>query len=306
MSGQRVRKRVFRVRRGRRAWAVPLLLVLAIVIVAALVFNLANLEPVGETVPAAPTGGEQPREVGVFLPDPIAIAVMQILAGVFLVGLVYLILHHRWEARRPRRPHSRRSLLATVLGLVLLVTILIAWPRAVQFPGAEQSASENATAGDATVSPFAIAGGWPLEVFLVLSVFGSLLWVLYRFQQSTGVLTRDSGDAGEVPEVRKAASTVVQETIRDLEIGEDVRIAILACFQRFCRLLEGRGITRQVALTPRELERLAVHDLAVSREASATLTSLFEEARYSEHPLGERDRTRAIESLGRIQSALEA
>ena len=306
MCAQRVRNTVFRTRRGSRAWAVPLLLVLAIVIVAALVFNLANLEPVGETVPARATGGGHPTEVGVFLPDPIAILAMQVLAVILLAGIVYAILRRRWESRRPGKPLSRRSLLATVLGLVLLIAIVIGWPRAIQFPGAGPSGSQNTTASDATVSPFAIAGGWPLEVFLILSIFGSLLWVLYRFQQSTGVVPRDSGEADEIPEVRKAASAVVQETIRDLEIGEDVRIAILACFQRFCRLLEGRGITRQVALTPRELERLAVHDLAVSREASATLTSLFEEARYSVHPLGERDRTRAIESLGRIQGALEA
>src|SRR6266480_2971574 len=51
--------------------------------------------------------------------------------------------------------------------------------------------------------------------------------------------------------------------------------------------------------------RLAVDRLRVSRDDSATLTSLFEEARYSEHPLGDIDRARAINSLGRIRVALE-
>ena len=71
-------------------------------------------------------------------------------------------------------------------------------------------------------------------------------------------------------------------------------------------LLGARGFTDQEALTPRELERLAVDRLQVSREETGNLTSLFEEARYSEHALGEPDRARAMDCLGRIQAALEA
>jgi hypothetical protein len=113
-------------------------------------------------------------------------------------------------------------------------------------------------------------------------------------------------DAFPVPNARAAAVVAVQTTIQELEGGVDVRAAILGCFQRFCTLLGARGITDQGALTPRELEALAIGRLTVSHEAAEILTSLFEEARYSEHPLGEADRVRAIESLGRIQAALEA
>src|SRR5207247_6456844 len=76
---------------------------------------------------------------------------------------------------------------------------------------------------------------------------------------------------------RQAAVVAVRATIRDLEEGGDVRTAILACFERFCALLGSRGITDQDALTPHELERLAVDRLRVSRDASGILTSLFEE-----------------------------
>jgi len=105
---------------------------------------------------------------------------------------------------------------------------------------------------------------------------------------------------------RHAAADAVQDAIEELEVGGDVRSVILACFHRFCALLGARGITAQGALTPRELEGLAVERLRVSRDASETLTSLFEEARYSEHPLGEADRQRAIESLAGIRVALGA
>src|SRR5438046_2027622 len=114
-------------------------------------------------------------------------------------------------------------------------------------------------------------------------------------------------DAGPGPRaaVDLVARAPVREAIQAIAGGGEVRAVILACFQRFCTLLGSRGITKQDPLTPRELERLAVDRLRFSREDSATLTSLFEEARYSEHPLGDLDRARAIDSLGKIRVALE-
>jgi len=165
------------------------------------------------------------------------------------------------------------------------------------------STSGSAGTGNPAVWPSSV--GAPLALFLAFSVLGAILALLYLLRR---------GAAGHAPAVgeplswddRREASQAVQETIAELELGGDVRSAILACFQRFCRLLGTRGITEQGALTPRELERLAVDRLRVAPEASATLTSLFEEARYSEHALQEADRTRAIDSLTGIRAALGA
>ena len=106
------------------------------------------------------------------------------------------------------------------------------------------------------------------------------------------------------PPRRRAAAATVDAAISQLQLGGDVRAAILACYQRFCELLGMRGIDEQDALTPRELESVARDQLAVSAASAETLTSLFEEARYSTHPLGEPDRERAVESLERIREAL--
>jgi len=130
-----------------------------------------------------------------------------------------------------------------------------------------------------------------------------LLVALLRRGMGPRELEEESVDK---PAARHAAADAVQDAIQELELGGDVRSAILACFRRFCLLLGARGITAQGALTPRELDSLAVERLRVSRDASGTLTSLFEEARYSVHPLGEADRRRAIESLAGIRAALEA
>jgi uncharacterized membrane protein YhaH (DUF805 family) len=292
-------------RRSRRAWAVPLLLVLAIVIVAALAFNLANLEPAGNSAPRVPRSDEGLSDAGVSLPDPIAIVVLQILAAITLVGMLFLFVRRRKDLKRSRTPFSRRNVLASVVTLALLIALLIVWPRAMPFPEEGQNPS-NTTADGPLALRLALGSGWPVELFLIVSIMGSLLLILYRVRRNARSFAGGLGAGDVFPEVRDAASEVVQDAIHDLEIGGDVRTTILACFQRFCRLLGSRGITKQVALTPRELESLAVRRLAVSHEASEILTSLFEEARYSEHALGDGDRHRAIESLGRIQASLEA
>ena len=61
MCGQRLGSGVFRLQGKKVAYAVPLLLVLAVVLVAALAFNVANLDPGGESIPQAPAAGGPPR-----------------------------------------------------------------------------------------------------------------------------------------------------------------------------------------------------------------------------------------------------
>src|SRR5256886_17588762 len=146
-------------------------------------------------------------------------------------------------------------------------------------------------------------------LFPYTTLFRSLVTIVILValpRRGAGVVEIDAEPSADDPAARHAAADAVQDAIEELEVGGDVRAVILACFRRFCALLGARGITAQGALTPRELEDLAVGRLHVSREASSTLTSLFEEARYSEHPLGEADRRRAIESLAGIRVALEA
>src|SRR5438128_98591 len=193
MSARRLRTGVIRPWRGKSEWAVPLLLFLAIVLVAALAFNVANLDTGGEAIPGGgASGGTSPSALGVFDPFPGDVFLV-IFASVVVAMLVVAVLRRRVQQKAPAKPFSWWQVISSAIGLILVFA-----------------------------------------------------------------------------------------------------------------LLRARGTTAQGALTPRELEDLAVGRLHVSREASSTLTSLFEEARYSEHPLGEADRRRAIESLAGIRVALEA
>ena len=69
MCGERLGSGVFRLQGKKVAYAVPLLLVLAVVLVAALAFNVANLDPGGESIPQAPAAGG-PRQPNPTSPIP--------------------------------------------------------------------------------------------------------------------------------------------------------------------------------------------------------------------------------------------
>src|SRR2546426_4649684 len=95
MNGDRLCTEVSRLRWGRPTWAIPVLLFLAVLLVAGLAFNLANLDTGGESFPGPSTGGAQPTAVQSV--DPVLGDLFLVPFGGLLVpGLVCLLL------QRPR------------------------------------------------------------------------------------------------------------------------------------------------------------------------------------------------------------
>ena len=290
--------------RRKRAWEVALLLALAVVLVAALAGNVANLEPLSGSAPAVPPPTSPPPSTASG-EDTIVLAVLWALTFGLFGGLVLLALRGRAETLR-RRPSRRRSFLSSVVGFILILVLLELIPRST--PPLSPTATTSPGPGGASPVPVApgVAAGWPVEAFFLIAVFGLIVGIAVRLRRRRAPFGDLLDPSWTNEEVRPAAAEALQETLWDLEVGADVRRAILACFHRFCRIVRTHGIVDQDPLTAREIEDLAVRTLGVSRETSAALTSLFEEARYSEHALSDRDRERAIESLGRIRAALEA
>src|SRR5881409_1797011 len=85
-----------------------------------------------------------------------------------------------------------------------------------------------------------------------------IVLLIALLRRGRGAAEMETEPPGDDPAARHAAAEAVQDAIEELEVGGDVRSVILACFRRFCALLGARGITAQDALTPRELELLAV------------------------------------------------
>jgi hypothetical protein len=289
----------------RTRWVVPLLLCVAVLLVAGLAYNLAHLDTGGEVLPPTPgAGSPAPNFWGLFEPN----IVTEILLSAFLVfligGVVYIVLHRRTDRERPMvRPAGWRNFLATIVSMIIFALLVYLWPRIARSVAGQASpngSGANATANATTIPTVA---GIPLGVFLGAALLLSVLVVALVLQGSASL--RRMAPPTPLADRRLAAVRAVDDAISDLEFGADIRAAIVACYHRFCLLLGARGIADQEPLTPRELEGLAITQLAVSSESAESLTSLFEEARYSTHTLGEPDRDHAIESLARIRVALE-
>jgi len=110
----------------------------------------------------------------------------------------------------------------------------------------------------------------------------------------------------ETAETASASRAAVEAAIGALGLESDPRRAVIAAYAAMQRTLGERGVVRSPAEAPREyLERALVASRATEREAR-TLTGLFEEARYSEHPIPERLREVALFALRSLQGRLQA
>ena len=307
MASPAVRRDVTRDSRGRAAWVVPLLLCVAILLVAGLVFNLAYLDTGGEQLPAAPTSGSpSPSATGIFDSQSASEIAFLVLGALGITSFVIIILRRRGgpRVRHILRPSTWMDVVAMLIAFFVFALFLGLWPRIASSAkplGTPGGPNPNAT-GNGTFVPS--VSGIPLGVFLAASLVVSVLVIALFFRMGSGLLGKAPAGVARPP--RHAAVQAVQAAIEQLQLGGDVRQAILACYGRFCGLLGAKGIGAQDVLTPRELEDLAVRRLGVSVDSSEALTSLFEEARYSVHTLGDADRDRAVQSLERIRADLEA
>ncbi len=292
-------------RRGRTAWTVPLLLFVAILLFAGLAYNIANLDTGGEAIPDVPEVGGTPAVSGRVLDlYPLIYLAVFSAAAVLIAFLAYVVL--RRKRRDPvRHVPFRRDLAQTLILFFLFLLILIAW-RGMKRPGDSEDVQDTITSGGngTGVLPesFPTVAGIPLSFFLAGALLAALVTLVFLLRPASSL--REIDVDFEKRADREAAAEAIEATIEEIELGTDARGAVLRCFRTFCALLGRRGVVGQEALTPRELEVLAVHRLGVSGDAARELTSLFEEARYSVHPVDEEDRVRALRSLERIRGAL--
>lgn len=291
---------------GRRSpWLVPLLLFLAVLLAAGLAFNVANLDTGGEVIPAPPNAGgssTSPAGFDFYAASPYIGAAFGI---VMIVAFIWA-----WRRRKPALPEGQERssswwrTIQTLLAFGVFVALVVLWPHVAQQFGSNETAGSNPASGNGTMGALGGVAGIPLGVFLAGSLLVAIL-ILFHFLHLGEALRNLAPARGGTAPVRAEAAATVDATIQELEIGADVRTAILACYQRFCRLLGQRGIVEQEPMTPREIEGLAVGRLGVAGDRAEALTSLFEEARYSVHELGDRERERALASLQALRADLE-
>jgi hypothetical protein len=97
----------------------------------------------------------------------------------------------------------------------------------------------------------------------------------------------------------------IDDSLETLRQESDARRAIVRCYYRFEHALRRRGLPRSPWETPTEFMRRVLGCLPLPADIVTTLTNLFHLARFSDHPLGPRERDAAVEALGAIRLALE-
>lgn len=300
-------------RRRARAFA-PFLVFLAVVLLALLAFNLRNLDPGSEELPPPPVTEEPPEVVAqegagnalrALYTYFIALLILVVFVGGLLMGLrgvKFSKLFSPWE------------LLGFLLAAVVLVLAFVYWdsvlaaleavfsglsggdppPGTTPGNGTGDPPSLPTATGPASIALYAIVA---LATVYVIVFAVAFLPKLYR------TVSLREPDAGRG---RRELARAVRTAIKDLESGEDLRAAVLRCYKTMVLLFESRGMRQEPHQTAREWEAEALGGMGVSPDSIEDLTSLFEEARYSTHPIGVPQRDRALSSLASIRTELEA
>jgi hypothetical protein len=108
----------------------------------------------------------------------------------------------------------------------------------------------------------------------------------------------------EVPDVAARVGSDLRLSLADLESEPDPRRAVERAYTRMEGSLGEVELSRAPDETPTEFTARVLRVLGASAAAASDLTGLFEVARFSDHPMDEDDRRRAIASVRRVESEL--
>ena len=156
-------------------------------------------------------------------------------------------------------------------------------------------AVEVASDGIAGSSSFHISAQILLYVLLIaLLLAGVVLSAWWSRRLRPPGRARADDFIAEDPEGLREAVESGRSALRTLD---DARAAVIACYLAMEGSLADRGAVRGVADTPDELLARATETGLVRGTAATRLTALFYEARFSSHPLDNRQRDAAEQAL---------
>jgi Domain of unknown function (DUF4129) len=159
---------------------------------------------------------------------------------------------------------------------------------------------------------------WPLwtvaGLVLAAVAVGALLEVRHRrlrgHRRRRASRTARRRAAAEPPGVSteddaEVAGRAVDEALASLRDPTDPRSAVIAAYARMEHVLAERDLGRRKPEAPREYLARVLREQGMPERSLTTVTALFEEARFSLHPIPRSAPRRALSSLEEAQLALE-
>ncbi len=134
----------------------------------------------------------------------------------------------------------------------------------------------------------------------IVALVGAVGWAIAASRPGRGIPRRPTAAAAD-PETRAALA----EAANELGQGGDPRTVVL---RLYARLLARVGpMTGDLGpWTPEEIRVVRLAGIGLSGPSVEALTRLFEEARYSSHPMGPEAAARALRAIQRIEQEIDA
>ncbi len=142
------------------------------------------------------------------------------------------------------------------------------------------------------------------DASLLVAAAGGTLLVLVLAGILLAIVARRRDARGNAPANEDALLEAVEESLDDLRGERDVRRAVIACYARMERALASVGGARRPPETPFEYLRRMLDRVAGPGGAARVLTELFERAKFSVEPMGEREKAEAITALEELRLGL--
>jgi len=279
-----------------------------VALVALLAIILALTGSAARTAPSSPV-------IGVLAPV--------IIPAVMTFYLILLLVNSKWivEAMaaflksRPRHRAEQTNFLAVILAYVILIVLVVALLRSGLGQTFVTLLQEGARlfSQTGTRSPVALEGLNPSPTNIVLQYYIVLMFVAIIVVSSCLTvlgLRRALTYSSRFPTVkgderlREEALEVVKQALSSLKESGKYHDTILECYRQMCNILSDEGFRIAPTQTAREFASSVSGKLRLGRDFVTGLTFLFEEARYSDHPIDDEKRGLAVNELHSLERAL--
>jgi hypothetical protein len=275
-------------REDRRLLNVSIAFIVGLVAIGIIVANIRYLD-LGE---GSQGTGPEIREI--------TMALMYALVVIWvIVFVIYLLRRKQGKQFRETKEQGKSNFIVVlvIVGGLILVSLAVNQGQTT-IPG-DPSTDPSPQPENNTHNPILsdTTGGMGALYILAGVLAAALAYAALKHNRSTPLRLR----MAQLALAQQNATETINQAVRDLYGGEDPRSVIIRTYQKMSRLL-GQGGRNLKPLTPQEVAELARRDLGWPEGPLTELTTLFEEAWYSEHAMGDAERDRALRAFEAIAS----